>query len=131
MSKAEPYDITLEDRTDYFYAHVIVHQIDEKMYSTCVTLLVNACRKAGRDRLLIERDVQGVVPKAVVLLQVRFLQEVSQGLTVAIVDANPGNVAELERNLSLIPNEGNVRIFSSLDKAETWLGVAVSREARP
>ena len=122
MSDPKPYEITFDDRTDYFYTHVVVHQIDEKMYSSCVTLIVNACRKAGRDRLLIERDIQGVVPKAVVLLQVRFLHEISEGLKVAIVDANRANVAELERNISLLgPNEENMRIFSDQDAAESWL----------
>ena len=130
MSELEPYVLTFEDRTTYFYVHALVHQVDEKMYSSCVTKMINACRKAGRDKLLIDREVDGVVPAAIVLLQVRYLNDVAEGLKVAIVDSDRANAAEIARNISLLnTGEGRVKMFATQHQAESWLELPAKQTA--
>lgn len=120
MTDDKPYKLTLIERKLYVYAHVKADTVTRETSSMYLTEIANACRKSGKNRLMIYRDIPEMLsPDSIRDVGGDFARMIGDIRTAAV---NPYlTEIELERSVKNLPKKGGFRVFTNFKEAEVWL----------
>lgn len=117
------YELLLEMRPEYLYASIKADTIDQPTVVAYLHEVIAKCKKLGRTRLLIERDIPAALSETEVFFSgTDFAHTGLADMMVAIVDHRPENAEGLELTILVQNNRGaNSRLFDNTADAEAWL----------
>lgn len=120
MPDDKPYKLTLVTRKLYVYAHVKADFINDKIVAAYLSEAVEACRQAGRDRLLIYRDIPEMLPDGKLRIAISDFDQMIGDIRTAAV--NPYlSASEIENVVGTFPQSATFRVFANFKDAEAWL----------
>lgn len=120
MSDDKPYRLTLINREFYVYAHVKADAITPEISAEYLAEIVESCKKFGKDRLLIYRDIPEMLsPENIRNVSTDFVALVGGIKTAAV---NPYlSPPVLEDSTKHLPHEKTFHVFTNFKEAEAWL----------
>lgn len=122
MSEKCNYELTLERRPQYVYAHVKASSVSSEMVIDFISRSVAFCKEAGVDRLLLVRDIpQMLTDTHIYYAGVEFVKILGD-IKCAIVNPFPEFKESLHFVETITSNRGaQHRILPDIAQAEAWL----------
>ncbi|MFT3746166.1 MAG: hypothetical protein QM785_17985 [Pyrinomonadaceae bacterium] len=120
--KNKTFELTLERRSKYIYAHVVSPVITPEIALEYLGEAIEACKHANLKRLLVFREIPAILADGVVFQTSMRVIEMLGKIKMAVV--NP--YLELEEDMTFAQNVTTNRgaahnIFRTVDEAEKWL----------
>jgi len=118
-----PFKLTLELRPKYLFANIRSDTIDLATAVTYLNEITECAHKHERVRVLLERDIPATLDESKIYLSGTDFAHSGLGeIRLAVVDRRPENAKSLELAILVQNNRGaNIKLFSSIDEAESWL----------
>jgi hypothetical protein len=119
----KPYELTLEMRPGYLYAHVRSETTSQAIAVGYLHEIIDRCKKLDRSRLLLERDIPATLGEDEVYFSgTDFAHTGLEDIKIAVIDHRPENAEHLELAILVQNNRGaNIQLFDNADEAEAWL----------
>jgi hypothetical protein len=116
------YDLTFEVREQYLYAKATAEQVNEQVARAYLQEICEKLRETGLDRVMIDRDMPGVLSDAAVFNISRDSAQWFRGVKVAIVNRHQPFHDSLKFSMNVAANRGgHNELFSDEESAERWL----------
>jgi hypothetical protein len=118
----KPYSLDFEERDGYLYARVEADTMTRESAVMYLREIAGKCTELGRDRLLVERHVAGLLSITDLFFIGQELAEMMRGRKVAFVNSNSTHEQALNFGLMVGTNRGaQFQMFPTLAAAEKWL----------
>lgn len=122
MSVSDEYQLTIETRAAYVYAHVTSSVITTDIAIGYLSRSCAYCKKKGMERLLIYRDIPVQLSDLDAYIVSVELLKFSGSIRIALVSPFVEQNGGLQFAQSVLVNRGGLhRAFSSTQDAERWL----------
>lgn len=122
MSEKCNYELTLEQRPQYVYAHVKASSVSSEMVIDFISRSVAFCKEAGVDRLLLFRDIPEMLTDTIIYFTGVEFAKILGGIRCAIVNPFPELNGSLHFVETITSNRGaQHRILPDIAQAEAWL----------
>ena len=120
---AKPYELTLEQRPDYMYAHISCGAINSEIVTDYLHQVIDRCHKKHCSRLMIERDIPATLSDTDIFFTGNeFAHMGIEQIRIAFVDSRVENKEHLEFAMLIANNRGaNMKLFANAAEAEKWL----------
>ena len=116
------YSVEFEDRSTYAFARISAPKIDREMAFSYLSEIVMKCADIRRKKLLLERDIPGLMNDSDMSLAMAKLLSMGSGMKIAILNRNPGLGEALEKAMnSACTSDSNCGYFNDFEEAERWL----------
>ena len=118
----KPYTLTFEERDDYLYIRVQADSLTRREAFRYLREVADKCCELGSDRILIERDIMTVFPRADTYFLAEKFTELMMGRRVAWVNTHSAHDESIKFALLVGNNRGAVSdVHSTIEDAEKWL----------
>jgi hypothetical protein len=121
MKSEKPYEIDLQDRGDYLYAHVSGEKLNAAISASYWNEIAETCFELGRNKILIEKEFKDSVSAAEMLEMSSYLGQLLATRRIAFVDRfGHEDINELGKKLAR-NRDVMLQIFHNTREAEQWL----------
>jgi len=122
QNSKRPYHLTLIERPKYLHALVQFEAISRESALICLGEITNQCARFGTKRLVLERDIQLMMPLADIFFVADDFVRVIDGISVAFVNPYPGLDDQLDVVVLMANNRGAAfSVHRTVAAAEKWL----------
>ena len=116
------YELRLEERPGYLYAHVSAPAITEEIAFAYLDEVLARCRVGGHRYLLLHRDIPEMLPDGELFFVAAEFQRRLQGIKTAFVNEFDEHSETFDFAVTVGTNRGaQYALFDSADAAEEWL----------
>jgi hypothetical protein len=118
-----PYELTLEERPGYLYAHIKADTMTTEMSAAYLSEIVDKCAALGLKKVLIYREVPYIINSAVsIYYSMQEEIQLLKGLTLAVVTPFPATEEGLNFAILVSNNRGaDFKLHPTIEAAEEWL----------
>lgn len=118
----EPYELRLEERPQYLYAHVSCETVSADVALHYLAKIADRCKEIGAERLMLHRDIPEMLPDGSLFWVSTKFQEMILGVKAAFINPYDANDASMDFAMQIGTNRGAIhRSFRSESDAEKWL----------
>jgi len=117
-----PYRLKFEDRKGYLYAHAEADTITEEIVRGYIDEVHAKVCEGRYQRVMIDRDISGTLPDAVVFNISKDTAQSFRGIKVALVNRHEPFHDSLRFSMNVAANRGGTNeLFADEISAEEWL----------